>query len=82
MTGNGKADLSAQQGDVVVGLVGAVGGVQVVADVVAGVGEEHVRHERDGARRALDVQHHALLRAMRFPSERAATRLHIGHIHD
>jgi hypothetical protein len=63
-TGNGKPDLSAQQGDVVVGLVGAVGGVQVLADVVAGVGEEHVRHERDGARRALDVQHHASLRAI------------------
>jgi hypothetical protein len=34
----------------------------VVADVVAGVGEEHVGDERDGARRALDVQHHASLR--------------------
>lgn len=61
-----EPDLSAQQGDVVLGLAGAVGGVQVLADVVAGVGEEHVRHERDGARRALDVQHHALLRATRF----------------
>lgn len=59
---NGEADLSAQQGDVVLGLAGGVGGVQVRADVVAGVGEEHVRHERDGARRALDVQHHASLR--------------------
>jgi len=64
MTGDGESDLSAQQGDVVLGLIGAVGGVQVVADVVAGVGEEHVRHERDGARRAFDVQHHASLRAI------------------
>jgi len=53
------SNLGAQQGDVVVGLVGAVGGVEVLADVVAGVGEEHVGDERDGARRALDVQHHA-----------------------
>lgn len=54
--------LGTQHGDVVVGLVGAVGGVEVLADVVAGVGEEHVGNERDGARRALDVQHHASLR--------------------
>ena len=70
MNENGS-NLGAQQGDVVVGLAGAVGGVEVLADVVAGVGEEHVGDERDGARRALDVQHHASLRAS---SSRVSTR--------